>query len=198
MQSSFGGEPRDSVARVAESLTRVPLELSFEWMSKVVTTDAPVYVPHDEWSLQLRLVAPVALRAAVVLNRQDEALWGLVAREPETELELSVAFFPDDWATSDSVVISFGWQQIRVTDGTLKADPRAAVEVALPSKARTGDTILVAKLPAHSIEIALLALAVADTERRRMDRWRVRPALAADLPPRLAPLTSGHQHGSLG
>ena len=59
----------------------------------------------------------------------------------------------------------------------------------------TGEVFEVAELPANSIVLAALAIVEADTERRRQDRWRIKPEFSASLPDDLVPLTSGRQSG---
>lgn len=177
------------------SLQRLPLDLASRWAEREVTTDPPRYVPHLEWDLWVRVTAPVPVRCAVVLDRPEEMLWGLVAREPEPDLELRVAFFPHAWSSSDAVHVHFEWQRCVVTDAALKEDPRSHVDSALPTTARTGELITVATIPSHDLRLAMIALVAADTETRRMGRWRVRPEFAANLPPGLADAATGHQRG---
>ena len=52
----------------AERLTELPLGVFSAWKSKVVTTNPPKYIPHDEWRLEVRLKARSRLRAAIVLE----------------------------------------------------------------------------------------------------------------------------------
>lgn len=106
-------------------------------------------------------------------------------------------FTPHDWANSDDVHINFGYQRLVVTDPTFKLDPIRIVNVESASNAQTGTVTTVASVRAHAISLAAFALTVGDTEARRLHRWRVKPALAAQLPEQLVPLTSGHQSGVL-
>ncbi len=176
-------------------LTRAPLVASFAWIDKTVTTDPPRYVAHLEWSLAVHVTSPTPLRPAVLVTHAGETSWGLVAAAPSTDLALRVAFFPHDWSTSDVVQVSFEWQRVAVTDARLKEDPRGAVEVRLPPRPISGEPIPVVAVPDHDLELAVLVLAEQDTESRRMGRWRIKPALATELPEDLMPLASGHQHG---
>lgn len=183
---------------MAASLTRVPLDLMSEWTSKIVTTNPPRYVPHPEWSLRLRVVAPTPVRSVVLFRLDREVVWGLVAAEPSPVSELRVDFRPHDWASSDAVHVLFEWQRVVVTHAALKVDPRSGVNVLVPATARTGDVIPVADLSAHALDLAMLVVAEPDTERRRMGRWRIKRRFAAGLPEDLIDLTNGEQTGHTG
>jgi hypothetical protein len=180
---------------VPESLTRVPVALSGEWISKTVTTDPPRYTPHLEWRYLVSLHAPTPVRAVVLMRQGGALLWGLVAAKPDAVVRLGIAFFAHDWTSSDAVQVSFGWQRATVVDAALKADPRSVVSAALPSQETTGNEIPVLELPSHDLHLATLVVVEADTERRRLDRWRIKSDFAEALAPDLAELTSGHQHG---
>ena len=77
----------------------------------------------------------------------------------------------------------------------MKTDPRRFADIVLPDTATTGQLIPVCRISQHAIEVALVALALQDTEARRLDRWRLRPQLVEALPPDLAMLASGRQSG---
>lgn len=91
--------------------------------------------------------------------------------------------------------MNFGWQRIAVTDSALKSDPRESVLVAAPPAVETGEVLAVAEVPAHGIILEALPIVEVDTERRRQDRWRIKPEFSASLPEQLLPLTSGRQSG---
>lgn len=178
-------------------LTRIPLAVDSEWISKIVTTDPPRYTPHTEWTLVIHVRADVPIRVVALLAQPDETAWGLQPGGPKQELELRALFTPHDWASSDDVHINFGYQRLVVTDPAIKLNPRHAVTVASAPSAQTGTVTTVARLPAHAISLAIFAVTLEDSEARRLHRWRVKPALAAQLPQQLVPLTSGHQSGVL-
>jgi hypothetical protein len=180
----------------ASGLTEVPIHASAEWREKVVTTDPPRYVPHSEWSIDVGLAAAAPVRLAVVVQGPGFLRWGLRPEEPSSALNLRASFFPHDWSASDDVQINLSWQRVTVTDPDLKADPRPFVGVTLPSEAFTGDLTPIAIVEKHGLELSWIAFAEGDTERRRHDRWRVRPDLTAALPEPLRGLTSGHQTGA--
>lgn len=180
---------------MADELTHVPLEVSADWLPKTVTTEPPRYIPHTEWKLALKLKAARPVRAAVFLTRGRETAWGLRPHEAATEIELSASFFPYDWASSDEVQVNFEWKLAAVTDPALKSDPRDVVKVTVPTTSETGEVFQVAELPGHAITLAALAIVDRDTETRRLDRWRITPELATNLPEHLVPLTSGRQSG---
>lgn len=176
-------------------LTRVPLQVSVDWLSKIVTIDPPRYTPHTEWSLALTLAASTPVRVAVFLRCGRETAWGLSSNPASTEPTLRAEFFPHAWTRSDDVQINFGWQRITVTDAGLKHDPRTRVMVAAPPTVETGEVFTVAEVPAHEIVLEALAIVEDDTERRRQDRWRIKPEFSATLSDSLIPLTSGRQSG---
>jgi hypothetical protein len=180
---------------MADGLSRVPLDLSVEWLPKTVTTEPPKYIAHTEWTLALRVMAATPVRAAVFLTRGPDTEWGLRPDEAATEIVLPASFFPHDWSSSDEVQVNFGWRMATVTDPALKSDPREVVKVTAPTTAETGEVFQVAELPPHAITLAAIAIVDRDIERRRLDRWRIKPELASKLPEQLAPLTSGHQSG---
>jgi hypothetical protein len=177
------------------ALTRVPCALSVQWRSKIVTTDPPRYTPHTEWSLCVDLAAAAPIRVAVFISDRAQTSWGVQATEPSTETSLTAHFFPASWKDSDEVFITLGWQRMTVTDAALKQDPRQVVTLLAPTRIETGQTFKVAELQAHGVLLAALTVAEEDTERRRQDRWRIKPELAASLPPPAVPLTSGKQTG---
>jgi hypothetical protein len=176
-------------------LIRVPCALSIEWRSKTVTTDPPRYTPHTEWSLCVTLAAPTPVRVAVFISDGAQTFWGLEPNEPAAETRVTAKFFPANWNKSDEVGITLGWQRIAVTDAALKEDPRRAVTLLAPASVTTGEIFGVVELPAHDVRLASLAVAEEDTERRRLDRWRIKPGLAESLPRLALPLTSGKQNG---
>jgi hypothetical protein len=180
---------------MTSGMTRVPVDLSAEWIPKTVTTDPPRLTPHQEWRLLVRVAAPTPIRVAVLMCLPTEAQWGLRPEAASELIEISLDFFPHDWSTSDRVQINFGWRRITVTDPDLKADPRRFADVVLPDEATTGQMIPVCEISSHAIEVGLVALAQQDTEARRLDRWRLRPQLLDALPPNLAMLADGRQSG---
>jgi hypothetical protein len=176
-------------------LTQVPLALSVGWLSKTVTTDPPRYPEHQEWSLEVKLTASRPLHIAVFLDEGFACAWGLRPGPASTDVSVTAIFLPDSWAVSDEVEVIFGWQRLIVSDGLLKRDPRDLVRVVAPSVAVTGELVDIAEIDAHGIRFAILALADSDTERRRRDRWRIKPRFVASLPARVVALASGRQSG---
>jgi hypothetical protein len=174
---------------------RIPLTIDSEWQSKTVTTDAPRYIPHLEWSLVFSLAAAEPIRLAVFIEDSREVSWGVVNRDAATKAQAEVKFFPYDWSRSDAVQVNFEWQRRRVADALLKSDPRQKVATVAPRKAETGDVIPLVALPSHDLTLALVAFAESDTQRRREGRWRLKPELGEALEPYGAVLASGHQNG---
>jgi hypothetical protein len=178
-------------------LIRVPRAVSLEWRSKIVTTDPPRYPEHKEWSLRVNLAAATPIRVGVFLSRGARTSWGLQPHEPSAETCLRVHFFPWSWNQSDDVQITLGGQRTVVTDAALKEDPRSVVRLLAAASVTTGEIFDVVELPAHRVRLAALAVAGEDTERRRQDRWLIKPSLAESLPPLGIPLTSGRQTGTI-
>jgi hypothetical protein len=181
----------------ARELTRLPVAVSAEWHSKAVTTDPPRYAEHLEWEARFTLAATEPLRVAALVAHGGETQWALGAQEPARELELSAKFHPWRWRTSDAVQINFEGRRIRVDDRALKQDARNVAVVTAPQQAPTCEVVPVLDLPAHGIALAFIAFAEGDTEVRRLGRWRVDPAVTAQLAEHLAPLASGYQTGTL-
>ena len=175
----------------------IPVGVAVTWQSTAVTTDPPRRAEHLEWRAVFALSAPAPIRVVALLERGGETHWGLRPEEPARELELGVRFSPWRWRTSDGVEIGFEGRRIRVTDRALKQDARTVAEVVAPESSRTREITDVMRLPAHGIALAFLAFAQEDTETTRLGRWRLGPAVAAELPERLAPLASGYQTGTL-
>ncbi len=176
-------------------LTQLPLCLSSEWRNKVVTTRPPEYVEHLEWALVVTLSCVSQLRVVTLLRSGNELRWRAVADPASTAVELRLSFFPSDWQRSDEVEVNFGYERISLSDEALKRDPRRVLLLTAPASARTGGFVALAELASHDLSLSALALAEADTQRRRMQRWRVRPRLAEALPEQLLPLASGAQGG---
>jgi hypothetical protein len=120
---------------MASDLTRLPLAVSTEWLSKTVTTDPPRLTPHEEWRLAIRLAASVEFRVAVVLYSPAKGRWGLRPEHPASDAEIMLHFFPHSWSSSDLVQINWGWQRITVTDPEMKLDPRAYATLLEPESA---------------------------------------------------------------
>jgi len=177
-------------------LTRVPLSLSVVWHGKTVATDQPRYPKHREWWLDVIATAPSPVCIASFLDQRGSVSWSLMPGPAATENRLTANFFPHDWVGSDTVQIAFGGQRLTVSDDSLKRDPRSSVHVAVPSVAETGVLIEIAKIGTLGITLSILAVAEQDTERRRLDRWRIKPLFQASLPAMVVPLTSGHQSGA--
>jgi hypothetical protein len=91
-------------------LTRLPLSLSVDWISSVVTTATPRLMPYEEWRLSLDIEARAPIRAAVLWYLHDEVSWGLWQYEATEHIELPLHFFAYDWRRSDELQLSFGWQ----------------------------------------------------------------------------------------
>jgi hypothetical protein len=176
-------------------LTRVPMEIEVAWVGKTVTTDPPRLTPHEEWSLRAELTARVPIRVAALMYLPTEVEWGLRPEHASDHAEIWLSFFSEAWSTSDRVQINFAWRRITVTDPDLKADPRPFANVVVPRSATTGEVVPICVISKHAITVAVFALAEQDTERRRMDRWRVRRRLADSLPGELIGLASGDQSG---
>jgi hypothetical protein len=173
------------------------MTISVEWRSKSVTTDPPRSVQHLEWEVRFTLTAPQPLRVAVLFEHGGETQWALASSEPAQEQELRAAFFPWRWRTSDDVQINFEGRRMRVTDPGLKQDARDVAVVTAPTHARTREVIPVLDVPGHGVVLAFIAFVEGDAEKRRLGRWRVKPAVAEQLPQYLAPLASGFQTGTL-
>ena len=80
------------------------------------------------------------------------------------------------------------------------ADPRHTLPVAIADQAvvSSGSVIDIATLePACPVTFQLILLAAEDVQSRRNGRWRVRPALSAQLPPDLAFLGRGRRAGMI-
>jgi hypothetical protein len=199
--SIFAGADLDSSSlsllriRLVPGLTRVPFNLSADWISKTVTINPPRLMPHEEWRLSLDIEAAAPIYAAVLWYLDDDVSWGLWQYEPSERIQLRLHFFAYDWRTSDEMHLSFGWRRIILTDARLKADPPNQTTVLVPPHGATGEIIPVCELRNHPVTAAVFTVARDDAEPRRRHRWRVRPELTGDLPADLTALSSGHQSG---
>jgi hypothetical protein len=175
----------------------IPVAVSSAWRSTAVTTDPPRAAEHLVWQALFTLTAAEPIRVAAFLEHGGELHWALRPEEPARELELCARFSPWRFRTSEAVAINFEGRQIRVTDAVLKQDARDVAEIVAPTGAQTREITPVLRLPGHGVALAFLAFAEEDTETTRLGRWRLRPAVAAGLAERLAPLASGYQTGTL-
>ena len=178
-----------SVAVEERALTVLPLGASAVWMSKTVTTDPPKLTPrrgmastgwdalgrHSPWGF---------------IYRPTHVHWALRPEDPSDHIEVSLDFFPYACST-DATQVNFGWERFAVNDEDLKAEPKTTHNLLLPSNGTTGRFIDICELPRHSTRFAIIAVAEEDGENRRQERWRLRPDLAAGLPPELVAITSG-------
>lgn len=139
--------------------------------------------------------AKEAVRLAVFLDDRSVHAWALRRAPASTGHIESASFFPNNWAASDDVCITFGGHRSWVNDALLKRDPRTFVQVLAPSVADSGELVDIAEIQTHGIRLSVLAVAEPDTELRRVERWRIKPLFTASLPARIAPLTSGRQNG---
>lgn len=176
-------------------LTRIPYTLTVEWRCRIVTTRPPVYVPHEEWDLFVTVRTTAPLRLAGILRYPGGFEWHLHDDLVTDSGEQRLYIRPHDWEGSEDMWVSWFFGQTCFPDEALKHDPRGAVKVLVPPRAMTSDLVPVAELPNQKLSFELIAFAVEDTQKRRMDRWRVRPALVHALSPDLVPLTSGRRWG---
>lgn len=176
-----------------DQVTRLPVELSAEWMLKSLMTDPPRLMPHEEWRLSIRLAADAPLRVAVL---PYEVSWGLWHEHPNELLVLPLQFFSYDWPTTNEMQLRFGWRRVRMTDRELKTNPRAPPTLLLPESTMTGEVIPVCEVTGHDITGAVFAAAERDTETRRRHRWHVRPELMEALTPELGSFAGGEQIGA--
>ena len=125
----------------------------------------------------------------------EEFWWGLGADSAGTQSELSLKFLPHDWQSSDDVQVNLEGQSFTVHDPLLKADPRKVVRVIIPPEVSIGALIPIAELRDHDLSLLIMAIALVDTEARRLGRWRMLPRLASGLPEPIRGLGSGRQTG---
>jgi hypothetical protein len=78
----------------SRSLTSFPVAVHAEWQSKTVTTDPPRFAPHEEWRLEVRLVADAPFRRVALMYRSDRLEWGLSEDPASAHAEASLHFFP--------------------------------------------------------------------------------------------------------
>lgn len=156
---------------------------------------APRLEPRTVWRLDVSLVCATVIRVVGILSTRESVSWGLHPSPPRQEVGIGASFVPDDW-NGDRVRVGFGALAVTVEDPLLKNDPRGEVAVLAPEVTTTGTVVPVAEVGDHGITAAVLMLDVLDCEDRRMDRWRVRPALRDMLPPFLSEVTSGRQSGT--
>jgi hypothetical protein len=171
------------------------MALAASWASRTVTTDPPRYTPHLEWSLEVALSSTQEFRTVAFVQHGEEYWWGLRTAGAGTQAELSIKFFPHNWQSSDDVQVNVEGHRFTVDDPLLKADPRKVVSVIIPAEANIGELIRIADLREHDLSFLILAIAGADTEARRLNRWRMLPRLASGLPEPIRGLGSGRQTG---
>ena len=181
---------------VSPTLTRVPVAVSSEWRRKIVATDPPRNVLHDEWELHVEPAAALPLRVVVLLRCADEMQWGFLDRAPAAAIDLVVKFFRHDWNHSEQVQVNFECKRCTVVDARLKRDPREVVEMVLPEDMVTGAIAALAEVSGCDVTVSVIAFALSDTRRRRDLRWRLDPALVHSLPSHLGSLASGSQAGT--
>jgi hypothetical protein len=172
------------------------LVLSAEWEGREYTTDPPRYTAFTVWSLNFKFSCALPIRLAHVLSVDGEHRWGLVdyGSERDTVRSLGARFQPTDWLRSDEVHLSFGDDGLYAVDADLKRDPRSSVHLGPFENTQTGTLVPLATVPRQAITLGAIAFAHDDTEDRRGDRWRVKPAV--DLPPHLLGLASGKRAGT--
>lgn len=179
----------------ATKLTSGPAAVASNWASRTAKTDPPRYTPHLEWSLEVALSSRKAFRTAVFVQHGEEYWWGLGADGAGTQAELSIKFLPHNWQSSDDVQVNLEGQRFTVHDPLLKSDPRKVVSVIIPADVSIGELIPIAELREHDLSLLIMAIALVDTEDRRLNRWRILPRLASGLPEPIRGLGSGRQTG---
>jgi hypothetical protein len=196
--SVLGGMTHESV-RVA----------ACRWMRKVVTTEPPRYVPHDEYSWECALVGELPLLGALLLEDGKRLAWCRSGRKSAaTALRVVLSFFPYCWNTSDEVQIGLSQHgereasciPVAVHDTALKQDPRDLVrfDLADGSVIQTGSLIRIGTVTSQRlISAGLVVVAQADTESCRCSRWRMKRRIAVDLPSALSFLKTGRRGGFL-
>jgi hypothetical protein len=171
------------------------MALAASWASRTVTTDPPRYTPHLEWSLEVALSSTQEFRPAAFVQHGEEYWWGLGTHGAGTQAELSIKFLPHNWRSSDDVQVNLEGLRFNVHDPLLKSDPQKVVSVIIPAEVSIGELIPIAELRQHNLSLLIMAIALVDTEARRLDRWRMLPRIASVLPEPIRGLGSGRQTG---
>jgi hypothetical protein len=134
-------------------------------------------------------------RIAGFVRHGEEYWWGLRADGAGTQVSPSIKFIPHDWDSSEDVQVNLDGQRFTVHDPLLKADPRKVVSVIIPAEVSIGELIPIAELRQHNLTLLIMAIALVDTEARRLNRWRILPRIASGLPEPIRGLGSGRQTG---
>jgi hypothetical protein len=173
----------------------MPISVAYEWHTKVVTTDPPKLIPHDEYFLIVELRAEEPFRVVSLSSCGDWLGWDMSRAEPSTIIEHRINFLPYSWTMNDAVTVSHASLRAGVVDAELKRDPRPLTLTPAPSVVESGEEITICEIPRHAVRLSILVIATEDTERRRASRWRVRPQCWDGLPTEIPGLVGGRMNG---
>jgi hypothetical protein len=173
----------------------MPIRATCEWQTKVVTTDPPKLIPHDEFSLNVELRADEPFRVVSLSSRGNWLGWNMGRTQPSTVINHRINFMPYSWKTNDAVTVSHGFLRAGVNDAELKRDPRPLTLTPVPRLFESGQQITICEIPRHDVHLSIIVIAGEDTERRRGDRWRVRPRSWDGLPTEIQGLVGGRMNG---
>jgi len=194
-----------TVVDLGAALRHERLQCAVEWRPKRVTTRSPIVGTHEEWALYFNFSCATEILLAVVLRVGSKGSFGrLGGQAAATHSEARLAITPYAWHESDDVQVSLfqrgtSWSdgvRFAVTDPALKRDPREVVEIAPKSGAEftTGFAYELARAPSVGLAAYAAVLDRRDTISRR-GRWRLRPALATDVPSAYTFLLIGDRGG---
>jgi hypothetical protein len=185
-------------------LATLPVRGASRWVSKIVTTNPPKYIPHEEYSLVFAFECSVPVLPVPILMDGPTGLfvksWRSAAK---CEWELHLAFMPYDWTTSDAIQIclvagNIGGPRTQVEDPEFKKDPRRFVvpKIAEGRSVSTGCVLNLATITVgRGIAAKVIFVAKSDTDRRR-GRWHLKQEFFPTLPQDLQFLASGDTTGT--
>ncbi len=153
-----------------------PIFFDATWVDASYTTDPPRYIWHKQWFLRLTVRADAPLRV-VVLERDGAIIRWTKLGDRRNRASMTIATRLDEEPSELEL-----------------ADPWSSLSVSEPVDAVTWSIIPLS--PGAEWAKAIMVFPRDDTELLRAGRWRIRRALAAELPAAMISLQRGAWTGS--
>jgi|GEM_PF-4210803 hypothetical protein len=167
------------------TLIRQTVRIKSGWVSKVVATNPPKYVNHEEWTWRAALSSDEPF-FVVSLFCYDHVIalgksW--YYKDARPNMSITLYFTPHNWNTSKSVHVSFSSRTLTVEDERLKLNPREKViiHVSDDEPLFMGTLIHVATINTTRQAVAKILLISQRDAQATHGRWRLKDMLTGDL-----------------
>ena len=165
--------------------TQRPVNIECAWKTKEVTTNTPLYIPHNEFSWHCNLSSKEPMYVVLLLcYGKSTGFQKFFAADAQTNIDVHLSFLPHDWATSTSGKISLyqivhragGGTNIDVEDEMSKREPKKLTKIHINDNSPifTGNEYLVATINTTPKIIAKIFLVDKQDTEISHRRWKLK------------------------